>query len=236
MLNRILRWSGKKKHEVLDFNSEHFRTFEQDRPIESYEFVSFDTELTGLNPKKDQIVSIGAVRIKNLQIIPGDNFFIYVKPSTDLPKDSTLIHGITPEQLEMAPPLQDVLPEFVKYCGSALLVGHYVALDMAFINRAARRLLGGTLQSPCVDSMKLAQTFQEYQRKSHFGYNPGVSLNLNTLAREYDLPLFAQHDALEDALQTAYLFLFLVKSLGLSGYLTLRDFYMAGRLGPKAYI
>ncbi len=235
-LRKLWLWARKKSDPVLLENEAAFSDFDQDRPIDSYEFVSFDTELTGLNPKRDRIISIGAVRIRNLRIVAGDNFFAYIKPDRDLPKESTLIHGITPEQLELAPPPEIMLPQFVKYCGKALLVGHYVELDMAFVNRACRRILGGPLRNPCVDSMKLAQAFQEYQRKSHLGFNPAVAYNLHNLAREYDLPLFMQHDALEDALQAAYLFVFLVKSMQKAGFATLRDFNNADRTGPKVCV
>ncbi len=235
ILDRLWPWAKNEKHESLLANEALFTEFDQNRPIESYEFVSFDTELTGLNPKKDQIISIGAVRIKNLRIVAGDNFFAYTKPTAELPKNTTLIHGITPEQIELAPPLEIVLPQFINYCGNSLLVGHYVAIDVDFVNRAARKHLGGRLNNPCVDTMKLTQTYQEHQRRGYIGVNPGMSFNLNSLARLYDLPLFAQHDALEDALQTAYLFLYLIKRLTAAGYVTLRDIYVGGLIGPKVY-
>jgi DNA polymerase III subunit epsilon len=229
-------WPRREKHPILTRNEEWFSRFDQDQPVESYDFVSFDTELTGLNPRHDEIVSIGAVRIRNLRIVAGDNFFSYTRPNRSLPKDSTLIHRITPEQLTDAPDLATVLPEFVEFCGDSLLIGHYVNLDMAFVNRAGRRLLGGTLKNPCVDSMRLAQAYQEHQRRTNFGrVHVGTSYNLAVLAREYDLPLFMQHDALEDALQTAYLFVFLVKRLKEAGYLTLKDIHAGGRIGPRMF-
>lgn len=231
----MLRWPwlwfrARSRHPLLQDNQAFFAKFDQGRPIEAYEFVSFDTELTGLNPRRDTIVSIGAVRIKNLRIVAGDNFFTYVHPDRDLPKDSTLIHRITPGQIENAPRLRDVLPAFVEFCGGSLLVGHYVALDMAFVGKAMRKIMGGVVRNPCVDSMKLAQTYYEHRRRSEVG-RPGAqpSYALKHLAQEYNLPLFAQHDALEDALQTSYLFLYLVRSLKDAGFVTLKDFYRAGR-------
>jgi len=233
---KLWPWTRVPKHEILQKNEELFTKFDQNSPINSYEFVVFDTELTGLNPRYDEIISIGAVRIKDLRIVPGENFFAYIRPNRSLPKDSTLIHRITPQQIENAPNMMEVLPGFVEFCGDALLVGHYVALDMAFLNKALRKLMGGIMRNPCVDSMKLAQAYQEHRVRDSFGSaNIGVSYNLGKLAREYDLPLFAQHDAMEDAMQTAYLFLYLVKNLFQSGYYTLKDFYMAGRIGPRIF-
>ena len=224
------------KHSLLRQNERFFKRFDQSEPIGSYEFVCFDTELTGLNPRRDTIVSIGAVRIRDLRIVAGDNFFTYVHPNRDLPKDSTLIHHITPEQIENAPKLSSVLPAFVEFCGEALLVGHYVNLDMAFINKALRSLMGGVLHNPCVDSMRLAQAFHEHRRRTYHGRPIATaSYNLTHLAEEFDLPRFAKHDAMEDALQTAYLFLFLVKNLQAEGFKTLKDFYRAGKTGPNQF-
>jgi DNA polymerase III subunit epsilon len=232
-------WSSRSKtpkHPALIANAKYFSNFDQSKPINEYDFVSFDTELTGLNPKYDQIVSIGAVRIRNLQIVAGENFYAYVKPSLELPKTTTLIHQITPEQIKDAPALEDVLPDFLEFCADSLLVGHFVSLDMAFLNKEAKKILGGPFHNPCVDSMKLAQTHHESQRKrGQSRFSPILSLNLGSLARQYDLPRFTEHDALEDALQTAYLFLYLVKKLSLEGFKTLKDYYMAGRIGPKVF-
>ncbi|MBI5250009.1 MAG: 3'-5' exonuclease [Desulfomonile tiedjei] len=233
---KLWPWTRVPKHQTLQRNEELFSKFDQTSSINSYEFIVFDTELTGLNPRYDEIISIGAVRVRNLRIVSGENFFTYVRPNKDLPKDSTLIHRITPQQIEDAPEMNEVLPEFVDFCGKALLVGHYVALDMAFLNKALRKHMGGIMRNPCVDSMKLAQAYQEHRVRNSFGkVNIGISYNLAKLAREYDLPLFAQHDAMEDALQTAYLFLYLVRNLYEAGYYTLKDFYLAGRIGPRIF-
>lgn len=238
--DRILKWTqrlsllafaARPKHPLIEENEKHFSSFDQNRYIQDYEFVCFDTELTGLNPRHDEIVSIGAVRIRGLQIAAGETFFTYARPKKTLPKGSTLIHRITPEQLKNAPDLEEVLPEFVKYIGSALLLGHYVQLDVNFLNRALKKHMGGIVRNPCVDSMKLARAHHEYRRRSERGYvSPYMSYNLGLLAKAFDLPMFEQHDALEDALQTAYLFLFLVSKLQEAGYVTLNDLYSAGRL------
>jgi DNA polymerase-3 subunit epsilon len=235
-INFLWPWKQTTIHPIVLRNREWFAEFNQDGPIESYEFTAFDTELTGLNPKVDQIVSIGAVKIRNLRIVAGDNFFCYVRPTRDLPKDSTIIHKITPDQIKDAPLLENVLPDFIDFCGPSLLVGHFVSLDMAFVNKAAKTALGGILNNPCVDSMRLAQAHQEFERRTRLGsYNPGPSFNLGYLSKYYDLPLFTEHDALEDAMQTAYLFIFLIKKLREAGYSTLKEFFSAGKIGPRMF-
>ncbi|MFA7384314.1 MAG: 3'-5' exonuclease [Desulfurivibrionaceae bacterium] len=217
-------------HPMFVENKRYFKALDQFLPMEEYEFVVLDTELTGLHERQDEIVSIGAVRIKRLQIMVGETFYAQVKPVKPLPKNSTLIHRLTPQQLKDAPPLGEVLPSFINYCGKALLVGHFVDLDLAFLNRACKRLFGSPLHNPCVDTLRLAQIHMEsfgspYRNK----IDDGHSYSLSELSRQYGLPAFAPHDALQDAMQTAYLFLFLIKKFQGEGYRTLREIFRAGQ-------
>jgi DNA polymerase-3 subunit epsilon len=129
------------------------------------------------------------------------------------------------------PPIEDVLPEFIWFCGDSLLVGHYVSLDITFLNRVALELLGGTLSNPSIDTMRLAQGYKEARfMDSHGHTNLSTSYNLNDLTQEFNLPSFKPHDALEDALQAAYLFLYLIKKMKNGRIRTLKDMYQAGRI------
>ncbi|MEW6593787.1 MAG: 3'-5' exonuclease [Thermodesulfobacteriota bacterium] len=221
---------GRPQHPVFARNASYFAGLDHQRPIEEYEFVVFDTELTGLNPRRDEIVSIGAVRIRGLRILLDDTFRAYVKPFHPLPKDSTLIHRITPQQLEAAPPLREVLPAFIDYCGNSLLVAHHIGLDVAFLNKAAKTLYGSPIHNPCLDTMRLAQAYTEMRwEQYHDRFRMNVSYNLAALSAEYALPPFTHHDAFEDALQAAYLFLYLVKKMRSEGVVTLKDLFNAGQ-------
>lgn len=232
-----LRARRMPKHPCMIENEQRLKSFDQTGDIESYDIVCFDTELTGLNVRHDQIVSIGAVRIRGLRIIAGDNFFTYMQPTRDLPKDSTLVHRITPQQIKRAPSAAEVLPEFVQYCSDSVLLGHYVLIDLAFLNRALAKTLGGKIRNPSLDSVKLAAAFHLQQQKHEraVGKKGQRAFNLNKLSVEHGIPLFEQHDALEDALQTAYLFLFLAKNLRGLGYTTLKDFLRAGSNIPDVF-
>lgn len=229
-------WTRREKHPSIIANHRRFDRFDQTKPIETYQFVSLDTELTGLDLRRDAIVSIGAVRIEGLQIITGNNFFSYVRPKRSMPKVSTLIHRITPDQIESAPELRKVMPDFVDFVGNALLVGHFIGLDMAFINRAARRLMGGHLRNPCLDSMKLAQVYEERERGGHYDrVEVAAGYNLKTLSEKYHLPRFEQHDALGDAFQAACLFVFVVRKMQNLGCRTLRDLRTVSRTTPGLF-
>ena len=225
----VSRWL-RKPHPLLGENKKRFRNFTQSKPLSEYTFVVFDTELTGLNKRADEIISIGAVKITNLQIELNQTFHQYIRPQNLEHTKSTLVHRITPEQLRVMPTMGEVLPEFIRYCSDALLVGHYVALDVNFINKACREVLGGTISNPSVDTIRLAKGYKEAQFMVTHGHgNVTTSYNLNDLSLEFDLPQFKSHDALEDALQTAYLFLYLVKKMKQGRINSLKDLYEAGR-------
>ena len=220
----------RKPHPILIRNKKFFEDFDQSRPLSEYTFVVCDTELTGLNKRRDEIISIGAVKITDLRLELSETFHQYIRPQNLEHTQATLVHRISPEQLRQMPSAEDVLPDFIQYCGNALLVGHYVSLDITFLNRVALKTLGGTLANPTVDTMRLAMGYKRAKFIDSHGYaNLSTSYNLNDLTHEFNLPQFKPHDALEDALQTAYLFLYLVKKMKQGRIRTLKDLYEAGR-------
>jgi DNA polymerase-3 subunit epsilon len=218
-------------HPLIVRNREAFAKFDQSRPLAEYTFVVCDTELTGFDRKHDEIISIGAIMIRDLQIDLGAAFHRYIRPKNIEHTNATLVHRITPQQLAASPPLEEVLPDFVEFVGDSLMVGHCLALDMDFLNRAADKVLGGTLSNPGIDTIRMTQGYRRVL-SGHFnaGEERPHSYALEALAKEYHLPLFKPHDALEDAIQTAYLFLFLLKKFRKGGLLTLKEIYRAGRL------
>ncbi|MBU1138753.1 MAG: 3'-5' exonuclease [Proteobacteria bacterium] len=221
---------------LLRKNKACFADFDQNRPLAEYTFVVCDTELTGLDWKKDELISIGAVMIKDLQIDLASTFHHFVRPRNMAHTQATLVHRITPEQLQKARPIEVVLPQFLEFINGSLLVGHHLLLDMHFLNKAAKEVLGGTLSNPGVDTMRMAQGYKRVRLGHYHEHNPReISYNLEDLGREYNLPIFMAHDALEDAMQTAYLFLYFIKKFRKGGLVTLKDIYQAGRVGSLRY-
>lgn len=220
------------QHELIVKSRAFFKNFDQTRPLEEYNFVVLDTELTGMNRKKDEIISIGAVKIRNLQIDLGQTFHYYIRPRKLNHTEATLVHRITPDQLWEAPPLSEVIPKFVSFIGMDILVGHHIGLDMSFLHDATRRILNGTLVNPGIDTMRMAKGYKRVML-GHYHDMGEMSprYNLRDLSHDFNLPDFEAHDALEDALQTAYLFLFLTKKFKAGGLISLRDLYLADRSG-----
>ncbi len=226
LLRQIIRFEP--QHPVIAGNHATFKKFDQDRPLTEYSFVVLDTELTGLDRRRDEIVSIGAVGIHNLQIDLGRTFHAYVRPARIDHNAATLVHRITPEQMRHAAPLEKVLPEFLDFIDKDLLVGHCIGLDMSFLHRATKKMFRGTLVTPCIDTMRLARAYKRVLLGRYYDLDlQSDGYRLIDLSKEFKLPLFEAHDALEDALQTAYLFLYLVKKFLKGGHTTLKDLYRA---------
>lgn len=202
---------------------------DQTRPLEDYDFVVVDTELTGMDHREDEIVAIGAVRIRNMRINPTESYYTLVRPAMDLPRLSTLIHRITPDEVSLAPQLDSAMSGFLNFAGRSLIVGHHVGMDILFLSRAARKVFGGPLKNPCLDTLRLAQSYQEELFKGYYDqFNLNISYNLTDLAKKHGLPVFPAHNALMDAMQTAYLFLFLAGKLRGGRVKTLKDLHDAG--------
>ncbi|MGO8881651.1 MAG: PolC-type DNA polymerase III [Desulfomonilaceae bacterium] len=236
-----LNWLRKKdKHPLLIRNEQFFSEFDLRRPVESYDFVVVDTELTGLNPRLDEIVSIAGVRIRGMKIVVHDCFYSYVRPKIEKHTTGTFLHRITPEELKKAPSPGAALEAFVDFCGNSVMVGHHVYIDMSFLWKTMTKTMSGVIKNPVIDSMQLAMCYRN-NRKVAPGYQDILdarsdrAYSLAALSKAYRLPIFPQHDALQDALQTAYLFIFLVTNLRGGKMETLEQFCRAGR-PPRSWL
>ena len=177
------------------------------RPIGDADFVAFDTELTGLDFKRDSIISVGAVRLRGGRILPGQSFYRLVRPDSELKSQGVVIHELTHSDLEKADPASEVLKDFVEFIGDAVLIGHFVFIDVNFVTRAMKRLFGIGLQSPAVDTSSLHDWL--YENDSRFArHHSGMTLktDLFSLARKYGIEVEKAHNAMYDAYITAQLF------------------------------
>ncbi|MFW2443159.1 exonuclease domain-containing protein, partial [Aliarcobacter butzleri] len=90
------------------------------------EYVCFDCETTGLNPKKDDIISIGAVIIKDNTIISSKKFVKFIKPKTKLQAEAIKVHHIRECDLNNANDIDLVIEEFLEFIGNRTLVGYFL--------------------------------------------------------------------------------------------------------------
>ncbi len=120
------------------------------------DYVCVDLETTGLRPKLDKIIEIGAVRVKNGEI--EDTFGTFVYPGRAVPEQVTMLTGITGEQLTDAPVIAGILPGFLEFVGQLPLVGHRILFDYSFLKRAfVNEKI--PFERNGIDTLKLARKF-----------------------------------------------------------------------------
>jgi DNA polymerase III subunit epsilon len=175
-------------------------------PLADVRYVVLDTELTGLDERKDSIVSIGAVRMAGGKIFLGDTFYRLVNPANGLTAHSIVIHEITPSEVAAEPDIGSVLREFLDYCGRDILVGHFSAIDLAFLRREVKQALGKRVQNPVIDTYSVYEWLRKrLSHKKCFDYRV-ADCRLYDIVTCFGIPVEGAHNALKDAFATAQLF------------------------------
>lgn len=166
------------------------------------EFVCFDCETTGLNVLKDDIISIGAVIIKNNTIVASKKFVKYVKPKTKLQIDAIKVHHIRECDLLEADDIEEVLKEFLAFIGNRILVGYYLEFDIAMVNKTLKNMLGIMLPNKTIEVSALYHDWKiEAIPQGH------IDLRFNTILNDLKLPQLSKHDAYNDAIMSAMMFI-----------------------------
>lgn len=157
------------------------------------DYVAFDLETSGLNCEKDEIIEIGALKVRDGKVI--ERFSRLIKPKVPVPPEITAITGITNEMLSEAPPIEKVIPEFVLFCRDEILLGHNVMFDYKFTKVYAKRY-GLPFEKKGIDTLKIARkVLPELESRS-----------LGALCVHYDIVNQAAHRAYHDALATAKIY------------------------------
>lgn len=171
--------------------------------------VSIDLETTGLDPAKDDILSIGMVDIDRFSILLSTAWHRIVRVQQAIPGESAVIHQITDDQSAAGAPIDALLPEVLARLAGRPMLVHYSPIEQNFIDAACRRLYGAPFVVPIIDTLEIGQ--RVFERRNHL-VQPG-DLRLFNLRPRYNLPRYKAHNALSDALATAELFLAMAENL-----------------------
>jgi DNA polymerase-3 subunit epsilon len=190
---------------------------------DSVVYWSLDLETGGLDPRKDAILAVGMVPIREGTIRLGRAYCTLVRPDSagGIDPDSVKAHQLVWGEVREAPPIREVLPEIDERLREGVLLLHHRALDLGFLQRAFRECGMRWSRPAVVDTVDLLvrASEQRLRREPHLPREL-PALNLTRVRRQYGLPEYQAHDALTDAIATAELFLVLRKVLGAR---TLRD-------------
>ncbi len=183
------------------------------------EMVVFDLETTGLSNRTCKIIEIGAVKIKNGEIL--DTMDIFVDPEEPIPAKITELTSITDDMVKGAPKEKEALLQFFDFVGDRMLIAHNAAFDVGFIRVAAERC-GYEFTNSYLDTVGLSK-YVNSDLKNH---------KLDTIAEYYKLGDFHHHRASDDATVLAYIFFEMISRLKSEGVDTFD--YMMNMMSEKS--
>lgn len=165
----------------------------------SQEFVVFDLETTGFSNINDKITEIGAVKIRDFEIV--DRFSELVNPEKDISYRVQELTGITNEMVKDKPTIEEILPKFMEFVGDDVLVAHNADFDTGFIMQKCKEQ-GLEYKNKKVDTLMLARIMLPNLKR----------YKLDKVAKEVGVQLLNHHRAVDDAEATANIF---IKFLGM---------------------
>jgi DNA polymerase-3 subunit epsilon len=167
------------------------------------DYLAIDLETTGLDPKRDHILSMGYVTVHGNRIELASARHRLVHTAREIPEQSAVIHQITDDQAALGEPIETVLGDLLADLAGKVMIAHHAPVERGFLNAACRGLFGSGLVVPVVDTQVLAR--RTFERR-HISFK-GSELRLHALGERYNLPRYGAHNALSDAVAAAELFL-----------------------------
>lgn len=202
--NYYKRHDSDEQHTTYDLKYDSINIMTKKARKEHTDFTVIDFETTGLRPQSDKIVEIGAVKIRNGEMI--DSFSSLVNPKYRIPQEATRIHGITDKMVKGAPTIESILPQLIDFIGEDVIVAHNAPFDMKFLLINAQAC-GINVKAPVIDTLALCRTL----------YPDSPNHKLGTVAEYLNIDLEDAHRSLSDVTATANI---LIKSIA---YLNKQD-------------
>ena len=165
------------------------------------DFVVFDLETTGLNPKNDHIIEIGAVKISNRKVI--DSFSTFVHTDRKLPSKIIELTSITDNMLAGQPEIDEALPAFLDFAKDCVLVAHNAKFDVGFIREKVKVLSIDNYEPSSLDTLELSKALIKDVK----------NYKLSTLTKKLGINLVNHHRAVDDANAAGQLLIILLDKL-----------------------
>jgi DNA polymerase-3 subunit epsilon len=192
-------------------------TFADDTPAERVRFVVLDTETTGLDPRRDKIITIGAVAVCDGEMLLDDAFEALLKLAYN--NSSVTVHGITRDEAAGGMEEAEALTLFLDYLRDGVIVGHHIGHDIQALNCACERHFNLTLRNRWLDTMDLTLHLNDAGAFSQRPMAKGFSLD--ALCEMFGVTAHDRHTAGGDAFLTAHVFLRLLRAAIAAGRDTL---------------
>ena len=157
------------------------------------DYVVFDLETTGLDPKNNEIIEIGALKYHNDTLV--QELDILVKPKVSIPSNITLLTGITDEMVKNSPSIEEALPIFLDFLSDLTLIAHNSSFDIGFIESKITELNLKEIANQNIDTVYLARKYIKETPNS----------KLEVLKKHFNLE-YGSHRSLEDCYTTNYVY------------------------------
>ncbi len=172
------------------------------------EWVALDCETTGLNTRTDEIIAIGAVRIKGRRILTSQRLELLIRPEKAVSADSIRVHRLREQDVAGGLPAPEAVRRLLHFIGARPLVCYFLEFDVAMINRVARPLLGMGLPQPQIEVSRLYYDHKFRQLPPYQQHDQAdIDLRFATIMADLGLPTRDAHDALNDAVMAALAFI-----------------------------
>lgn len=157
------------------------------------EYIALDLETTGVDPRRDKILEIGAARVRDGEI--QESYLTFVDNRIKIPEFITELTGITEEMTAGAPSLSEAVAGFLEFCGDMPILGHNILFDYSFIKKAAVNM-GKGFERQGIDTCRIARKFMEEPKKK----------SLESLCGYYHIERARCHRAYDDAVAASQLY------------------------------
>jgi len=169
------------------------------------EWVTIDCETTGLDTRRDQIVSVAAVRIAGSRLLTSQRLELLVRPERKLKKESVRVHQLREQDVAQGLDPEQAMRRLLAFIGARPLVGYYLEFDVAMLNREIWPLLGVRLPQPMIEVSSMYYDWKNRQLPPH-ERGGTIDLRFATMMKALDLPTRDAHDALNDAVMAGLAF------------------------------
>ncbi|ENJ1726833.1 TPA: 3'-5' exonuclease [Vibrio parahaemolyticus] len=170
------------------------------------EFVSLDCETTSLDPNRAELVTIAATKIIDNRILTSQPFEVRLRAPQSLDFRSVKIHKIRHQDLADGISEKEALLKLLAFIGNRPLVGYHIRYDKKILDLACQRQLGFPLPNPLIE---VSQIYHD-KLERHLP-NAYFDLSLDAICKHLELPIQDKHDALQDAISAALVFVRLTK-------------------------
>jgi DNA polymerase-3 subunit epsilon len=167
------------------------------------EVVVVDCETTGLDPRVDDIVAIAAIRIRGNRILTSRRFEALVRPDAKPTSAAIKVHRLREADVRDAEPMRRILPDLLGFIGGRPLVGYYIDFDVRMLDKYVLGYIEAKLPNRRIDVSEM------YYAVKYRGAPPGTvyDLRFDAILADLGIPSLEQHDALNDAVMTAMMYL-----------------------------